>query len=298
VKPAAFAYYDPTSLEEVLALLERFGDEAKLLAGGQSLIPVLNMRLAKPQVLIDLNRVAGLTGIKEAGDCLTIGAMTRHAAVERSELVARRQPLLTETIRHIGHGQIRNRGTIGGSLAHADPSAELPAAMVALEAVFTVVGPGSIWREVGAEEFFLMYFTTCLRPDELLVEIHIPCLPPRTGHAFEELARRHGDFALAGVAATLTVDEDGMVSSCRLGLTGVGMTPVRPREAESQLIGARAGPDGFRRVAEAVMDLIMPEGDIHGSAEYRRELAGVLTQRALRRAHHRAVKACEGSSSQ
>jgi carbon-monoxide dehydrogenase medium subunit len=297
LKPAPFDYYDPTSLAEVLALLQRYGSDAKLLAGGQSLIPVLNMRLAKPAVLIDLNRVAELTYIREEGEQIAIGALTRHAAVERSELVARRQPLLTEAVRYIGHSQIRNRGTIGGSLAHADPSAELPALMVGLEGQLRIVGPtGS--REVEAGEFFLMYFTTCLRSDELIAEVRVPCLPARTGYAFDELARRHGDFALAGVACTLTLDQDGVATDCRLGLTGVGMTPIRPREAEARLIGAVPDASAFRRVAEAVMDLVMPESDVHGSAEYRRELAGVLTERALRRAHHRALASYEGSGRQ
>lgn len=297
MKPAPFDYYDPTTLAEVLALLQRHGSDAKLLAGGQSLIPVLNMRLAKPQVLIDLNRVAELAYLREEGDQIAIGALTRHAAIERSELVARRQPLLAETVRYIGHSQIRNRGTIGGSLAHADPSAELPALMVALEGQLRIVGPGGS-REVEAGEFFLMYFTTCLRQDELLAEVRVPCLPARTGYAFDELARRHGDFALAGVACTLTLDEDGVVADCRLGLTGVGMTPIRPREAEDRLIGAVPDAFAFRRAAEAVMALVMPESDVHGSAEYRRELAGVLTERALRRAHHRAVLSYEGSGRQ
>ena len=298
MKPAPFDYYDPTSLAEVLDLLQRYGSDAKLLAGGQSLIPVLNMRLAKPPVLIDLNRVAELAYIREEGAELAIGALTRHAAVERSELVARRQPLLIETVRHIGHSQIRNRGTIGGSLAHADPSAELPALMVALEGRLRIAGASGV-REAEAGEFFLMYFTTCLRSDELLTEVRVPCLPARTGYAFDELARRHGDFALAGVACTITLDQQGIVTDCRLGLTGVGMTPVRPREAEAQLIGGYPDALAVRRAAEAVMDLVMPESDLHGSAEYRRELAGVLTERALGRARQRAVVAShEGSGRQ
>ena len=284
MKPAPFDYYDPTTLEEALALLQEHGDDAKLLAGGQSLIPMLNMRLARPRVLIDLNRVEGLAYMREEAGHLAIGAMTRHADVERSPLVAQRQPLLAEAMRHVGHVQIRSRGTIGGSLVHADPSAELPAVMVALEAVMRVTGPGGV-REVPAEAFFLMYFTTTLAPDEILTEVRVPPLPPRTGYAFEELARRHGDFALAGVACTVTLSDTGAVSDCRLGLTGVGMTPVRAREAEALFVAT----GDAHKAAEVVMGAIMPDSDIHGTAEYRQELAGVLTERALRRAMERGA---------
>lgn len=294
MKPARFDYYDPTTLDEALDLLRQHGDEAKLLAGGQSLIPMLNMRLARPPVLIDLNRVEGLAYIREAGDSLAIGAMTRHAEVERSDLVARRQPLLTEAMRHIGHIQIRNRGTIGGSLVHADPAAELPAVMLALDAVLVAMGPDGM-REIPAEDFFLMYFTTCLRPDEILTEIRVPALAARTGWAFEELARRGGDFALTGVACTLTLGDDGLVASARLGLTGVGMTPVRARPAEELLVGQAPLPEWFQAAAETVASGVTPDGDIHASAEYRQELARVLTERALRHALARAREGGAGS---
>lgn len=283
MKPPRFDYHDPKTVAEAIALLSEHGEDAKLLAGGQSLIPVLNMRLARPQVLIDLNRVEGLAYIREEDGLLKIGAMTRHAEVERSPLVAARQPLLAEAMRHVGHVQIRNRGTIGGSLAHADPAAELPAVMVALEASLVATGPEG-QRTIPAEEFFLMYFTTALQPDEILTEIQVPVLPPRSGIAFEELARRHGDFALAGVACLVTLAEDGAIADCRLGLTGVGMTPVRAREAEALLTGHQPAAGRFREVAEAVQALIMPDDDIHGSGEYRRQIAGVLAVRALERA--------------
>lgn len=287
MKPAKFDYYDPTSLEEALALLQQHGDDAKLLAGGQSLIPMLNMRLARPPVLIDLNRVEGLAYINLDDDHLAIGAMTRHAEVERSPLVAAHQPLLTEVMDHIGHSQIRNRGTIGGSLVHADPSAELPAVMVALEAQLKAIGPrGERW--IAAEDFFLMYFTTTLKADEILTAVRVPTLPPRTGYAFLEEARRHGDFALAGVACTLTLADDGTIADCRLGLTGVGMTPVRAREAEDAVKGQLPDAHTFMKAGEAVTGAIMPEGDVHATAEYRQHLAGVLTQRALVRALERA----------
>lgn len=289
MKPAKFDYHDPGTLEEALALLRQHGDDAKLLAGGQSLIPMLNMRLARPAVLIDLNRVAGLTSIREEGGGLAIGAMTRHAEVERSELVARRQPLLAAAMHHIGHVQIRNRGTIGGSLVHADPSAELPAVMVALDAVLVATGADGSVREIPADEFFLMYFTTCLRPDEILTEIRVPALAPRTGWAFAEMARRGGDFALVGVACTVTLGADGTVAAARLGLTGVGMTPVRAVAAEALLIGSSPSDERFSKAAEAAAGGIIPDDDIHATAIYRQELAKVLTERALRKALERGT---------
>lgn len=289
MKPARFDYHDPGTLEEALALLRQHGDDAKLLAGGQSLIPMLNMRLARPAVLIDLNRVAGLAYVREEGDWLDIGAMTRHAEVERSEPVARRQPLLAEAMRHIGHVQIRNRGTIGGSLVHADPSAELPAVMLALDAVLVAAGAGGAVREIPAAAFFLMYFTTCLRPDEILTEIRVPALAPRTGWAFAEMARRGGDFALVGVACTLTLAADGTVAGARLGLTGVGMTPVRAASAEAMLVGHAPSNERFKEAAEAAAGGIIPDDDIHATAVYRQELARVLTERALHTALERGA---------
>lgn len=289
MKPARFEYVDPATLDEALALLKQYGEDAKLLAGGQSLVPMLNMRLARPAVLIDLNRVAGLAYIREEGAHLAIGAMTRHADVEHSELVARRQPLLAEAMGHIGHIQIRNRGTIGGSLVHADPSAELPAVMVALEATMCITGPAGA-REVPAADFFLMYFTTCLQQDEILTAIRVPVLPDGTGWAFEELARRGGDFALAGVACTLTLNADGLITDCRLGLTGVAMTPVRATEAEALLRGQAPGEAAFIAAAEAVKGALMPDSDIHATAEYRQELAETLTRRALQKALERALQ--------
>lgn len=293
MKPPRFAYYDPTTLEEVISLLREHGDDAKLLAGGQSLIPVLNMRLASPKVLIDLNRVGNLAYIAATETHLQIGAMTRHSEVERSPLAKARQPLLVEALHHVGHIQIRNRGTIGGSLVHADPAAELPAVMVALEATFIAAGPDGT-REIPAEDFFLMYFTTTLQPDEVLTEIRVPTIPANTGYAFEELARRHGDFALAGVACTLTLDESRTIADCRLGLVGVGMTPVRARAAEDSLKGQAPTPEALAQAAAITTTEIMPESDIHGSEEYRRHLAGVLTERALHKAHHRAHRRTGG----
>jgi aerobic carbon-monoxide dehydrogenase medium subunit len=289
VKPAPFDYHAPATLAEVIALLREHGDAAKLLAGGQSLVPMLNMRLARPEVLIDLNRVAGLSYVRQEGDTLAIGAMTRHAEVERSALIARLQPLLTEAMAQVGHIQIRNRGTIGGSLVHADPSAELPAVLAALDGSVRVAGPGGE-REIGAADLFLMYFTTSLQADEVLTEVRLPVLPARTGWAFEEVARRHGDFALVGVAVTLTLEEGGGISAGRIALTGVGMTPVRAASAEARLAGRRPSAGIFAEAASAVRDEIEPDTDIHATADFRRHLAGVLTERALGRALQRALE--------
>jgi CO/xanthine dehydrogenase FAD-binding subunit len=287
MKPPRFEYHDPSTVHEVVSLLAQYGGEAKLLAGGQSLMPVLNMRLARPAALIDLRRVEGLSYIREEEGVLAIGAMTRHADVERSPLVAHRQPLLTEAVGQIGHIQIRNRGTIGGSVAHADPAAELPALLVALDATLVITGTDGV-RTVQAEDFFLMYFTTSIQEQEILTEVRIPVLPARTGYAFQELARRHGDFALCGVACTLTLDQAETISDCRLGLTGVGMTPIRPREAEEYIKGKKPGAELFTEVGRMVADGIEPDGDLHASAEYRQQLAKVLTARALQQALDRA----------
>lgn len=287
MKPPAFAYHDPRTVDEAVALLHRYGDGAKVLAGGQSLLPMLNMRLARPEALIDINRIDTLAYVREDEGALAVGALARHADVERSPLVARRQPLLAEAIRFVGHLQIRNRGTVCGSLAHADPAAELSAVWACLDGRLRIAGPRGT-REVGAGEFFLMYFTTCLEPDELLVEARLPVLPERTGWAFLELARRHGDFALVAVACTLRLDESGVIAEARLALTGVGPVPVRAREAEALLAGQRPGPALFDEAAARVRDAVEPDTDIHATADYRRHLAGVLSRRALATALARA----------
>lgn len=287
MKPPRFAYHDPTTIEEVLELLHLHGDEAKLLAGGQSLIPVLNMRLTSPKVLIDLGRIPSLAFIRAEADHLAIGAMTRHAAVERSALVAQRQPLLAEAIHQVGHQQIRNRGTIGGSLAHADPAAELPALLLALDGSLLLQGRQGA-RELPAAAFFQGLFTTATQPGELLTEVRIPMLPARTGWAFVELARRHGDFAIAGVACTLTLGSDGRIAQARLALTGVGEGPVRATPGEAVLLGETPTAALFAAAAAAVAESLAPESDIHATAEYRRHLAGHLTERALGQALVRA----------
>jgi carbon-monoxide dehydrogenase medium subunit len=288
LKPAPFAYGSPETVEEAIALLQRYDGEARVLAGGQSLVPMMNMRLARPAALIDLSRIAGIDVIAESDGHITVGAMTRQRAVERSELVARRQPLLRTATQQIGHPQIRNRGTVGGSLAHAHPASEYQAVAVALGASFTLRGPGGA-RVVPAEDFFVTYLTTALAPDEILTEVSWPVLPPRTGWSLVELARRHGDFAVAGVAATVTDDSAGRCVAAQVSLFGIGPVAVRAREAEGVLTDAAADAQTFARAAQAAADAIaQPPSDVHASGDYRRHAVAVLTRRALQEAAERA----------
>jgi len=279
MKPAPFVFHRASSLDDALSLLKQYPD-AKPLAGGQSLIPAMNFRLATPSALVDLNHVPELAGITEtAHGAVYIGAMTRHAKVERSQVVDRHVPLLAEAMSHVAHPQIRSRGTMGGSLAHADPSAELPAVMVALNATFILRSPAAE-RRIKAAEFFTGLFATALSPGELLVGVEIPPRAPRGGSAFLEVARRHGDYALAGVAAEVALDGAGHVQSARVALLSVGDGPVLVRSTAS-LIGQAPSEKAIVDVAEAVREEIDPPSDIHSDAKYRRQLAAVLTRRAL-----------------
>jgi carbon-monoxide dehydrogenase medium subunit len=292
VKPPVFEYVPASSTEEALAALAARGEEAKLLAGGQSLVPLLNMRLATPACLVDLNRAVDLVGIEERAGGVAIGAMTRQRAVERSGLVGARVPLLAEAIGWVGHGPIRNRGTLGGSLAHADPAAELPAVAVCLDARVTVAARDGT-RVLPARELFQAPLTTALRPAELLTEVWFPAAPPATGHAWLEVARRHGDYALVGVGAVVTL-AGGRVREARLCLTGVGGVPVRATGAETLLAGQELTPARLDAAASAVRAAIDPDTDIHAPASYRRHVAGVLAVRALRQAAARAAAAGRG----
>jgi CO/xanthine dehydrogenase FAD-binding subunit len=288
VKPAAFDYLSPASVEEALALLADLGEGARPLAGGQSLVPLMNFRLVRPQHVVDLNGLGELSGIRQDDGHLVIGAMTRQRAVETSALVAQHCPLLAEAMPQIGHVQIRNRGTVGGSLAHADPAAELPAVVAALGGELVVRSTRGR-RVIKADQFFVGYLTTAARPGELLVEVRLPVAPPRTGTAFLEISRRHGDFALVGVAATLTVDEAGVCTSAAIALTGVGPTPVVAHEAARALVGARPTADTCDAAGRRVSDSVQPDSDLHASSEYRQHVAGVLTRRALAKAAARAT---------
>jgi CO/xanthine dehydrogenase FAD-binding subunit len=285
MKPAPFRYFAPTTLDEALALLVEHGGDGKVIAGGQSLVPTMNFRLAQPTVLIDLNNIAELSYIRPAADGgLRIGAMTRQRTVERDRLVAERAPLLHETMPYIAHTQIRNRGTIGGSLAHADPAAELPAVALALNAQLRVQSQtGERW--IAAQDFYLSLFTTALASDELLVEIALPAPVARAGWSVQEVARRHGDYAIVGVTAQVTLDEQGRCTEARLALLSVGDGPVLAQQAGQLLLGERPTQAVIEAAAEtcATTD-IEPTADIHASVAYRRHLARVLTQRALTQA--------------
>lgn len=286
MKPSVFDYVAVTSIDMAVAALAAAGGEAKILAGGQSLVPMLNFRLLRPAVLVDINRIAGLAYIEEDAGGIRIGALTRHFQIETSPLIAKYFPAATAAMAHVAHLAIRNRGTIGGSLSHADPAAELPMLALLLDAELQIVS-ASGKRTVAARDFFLDALTVDLRGDELLTEIALPKLPPRTGFGFEEVARRHGDFALAAVAATLTVS-NGTIARARIALGGVGPTALRASEAEKLLVGHALDDASTERAIAAVRAAIKPETDLHASADYRRHLASVLTGRALAAAWRRA----------
>ena len=282
MKPPKFDYHAPASIDEAVALLGRYGGEAKVLAGGQSLMPMLNFRLARPAALVDVNRIAALAYIREDNGTVAFGAMTRQRTIEFSPVVAARLPLLREATRWVGHLPIRSRGTIGGSIAHADPSAEYPAVLTALGGEVVVQGPRGR-RTVKAADLFETYLTTTLAPEELVVEVRLPAMPTGSGYAFEEFARRHGDFAIVGIAAML-VRDGARCTSARLAAAGAGPVPVRLRAAEEILERDGLGDAAIEAAAARAADLVAPDSDIHASAEYRRHLTSVLTGRALRRA--------------
>jgi len=289
MKPAPFEYFAPKTIEETLVYLAEHGYDAKVLAGGQSLVPMMNFRLAQPSIIVDINNVQELSFIRESEDGgLRIGALARHNQVEHNSLVAGRAPLIFETMPHIATVQVRSRGTFGGSIAHADPSAELAAVSVALEGSFLLRGhQGERW--VPANEFFVGLFTTALEPEELLVEANFPPLPERTGCALVEVARRPHDFALVGVAAVVTLDRNDLCQGAHLVLLSVGDGPVEAHQAVERLKNKPLTRESMNAAAEAAANLdIDPGGDIHASAEYRKHLAGVLSYRALEKAYHRA----------
>jgi aerobic carbon-monoxide dehydrogenase medium subunit len=282
VKPPKFDYHAPASVDEALSLLERYGGDAKILAGGQSLVPLLNFRLSRPAALIDLNRIPSLAYIRSQDGEVRFGAMTRQRTIEFSPVVAERVPLLTEATRWVGHLPIRSRGTIGGSIAHADPSAEYPAVLSALEGSVVARGPKGE-RTVMAGELFRSYLTTSLAAEEILVEVRLPAMPAGAGYAFEELARRHGDFALVGIAAVIA-REGERCTLARLATSGTGPVPVRLREAEQILERDGLGEAAIEAAGRRASELVEPDADIHASADYRRHLTGVLTTRAIKRA--------------
>jgi carbon-monoxide dehydrogenase medium subunit len=281
MKPAPFEYHRPVSLAETFDLLDRYGDDGRLLAGGQSLVPALNLRLATPRAVIDINRIPDLDAIRVTPDGLVIGALARQEALERSPLVREHAPLIAAALPHIGHSAIRARGTIGGSLALADPAAELPACAVALGATIRVGRRGGS-RDIAADDFFRGIYTTALAPGEIVTEILVPRAAAGWRWGFDELARRHGDFALAGVAAGASIVA-GTIAQTRLVFFGVGPRPVRARGAEAALAGRRADAETLAAAGRALDGDLDPPGDVHGSPALRRHLARVLLSRVVGR---------------
>ena len=285
--PSSFEYHRPASLAEAVALLRENGEDAKLLAGGHSLLPMMKLRLASPPVLIDLARVPGLAGIQADGDPARIGAMTTHAAIESSAPLRARWRALAEAAGVIGDPQVRNRGTIGGSLAHADPAADLPAPLLAFEASVRIVGPGGE-RTLAVEKLFTAILTTALAADEVLAEVLVPAPPPGSGSAYVKFPHPASRFAVVGVAAVLTVDGGGACRRARIGVTGAAATATRARAAEAALEGGPATPDRIAAAADRAADRLDCLGDLVASPEYRAHLTRVLARRALTSAAERA----------
>jgi CO/xanthine dehydrogenase FAD-binding subunit len=286
MKPPSFDYVLADTVEDALSALASLGPDAKIIAGGQSLVPMLNFRLLRPTTLVDINRIAGLSFISDEDDNIRIGALTRHHQLETSPIIAQHLPVIAEAMRHVAHLAIRNRGTIGGSLSHADPAAELPMMVVLLDAKLTIASAAGK-RTVPARAFFVDALTTDLRDGEMLTEIEIPKLAPRSGWGFAEVSRRGGDFALAAAAAILAL-RGSTIADARIAVMGVGKTPLRISTAEAMLAGQTVSPGLLERAAEAIRAAVEPETDLHASADYRRHLIGVLTQRTLADAWRRA----------
>ncbi len=285
--PAPFEYHAPKTLEEALRLVERHGDEAKVLAGGHSLLPLMKLRLAAPRYIIDLGRLRGLSYIREEGGGISIGALTTHTEVEGSSVLRAQCPLLPETAAEIGDVQVRNRGTLGGSLAHADPGADYPAAILALDAEIVAASTGGT-RTIPAREFFVDMLTTQLRPGEILSQVRVPVLAARTGTAYCKLHQPASGFAIVGVAARVTVDKAGKIDEVAVGITGLGPKGYRAEAVEKALRGKKVTPKLLADAARNAAQGVEPLSDLHASAEYRREMATVFTRRALERALARA----------
>ena len=285
--PPSFDYHVPDSVNDAIGMLQKYGSEAKILSGGMSLIPLMKLRLAEPAHLIDINRISGLDYIKESDGFLKIGPLAREVDLEKSELVRSKYPLLLDTTLVIADPLVRNRATIGGNLAHGDPANDHPATMLALEAEIVVVGSQGE-RKIPVTSFFTDLFTTALSSGEILTEIRIPIPPPGSGGAYFKLERKVGDFATAGVAAQLTVGKDDVCERIGIGLTNVGLTPVKARRAEEALRGKKIDGESIKRVAQLAAQESEPTADLRGSQEYKRDLVRVLAIRALDRALERS----------
>lgn len=287
--PPAFEYLRPSTIPEAIGFLQQFGDDAKILSGGQSLIPMMKFRLARPAYLIDINRIAGLSYIREEGGYLKIGALTREAELEHSPLIQSRFPIIHDTTRVVADPQVRNVATLAGNLAHGDPANDHPATMLSLGAKIAATGPNGE-RVIPIEEFFITLFTTALNPDEIVTEIRIPLPPPRSGGAYFKLERKVGDFATAAVAAQLTLDASGVCQQVGIGLTNVGPTPLKARTAEEFLRGKKLDDANIRQAAQLASEEAQPSADLRGPVEYKRGLVKELAVRALSRAVERASK--------
>ncbi|SDT58748.1 FAD binding domain-containing protein [Bradyrhizobium canariense] len=291
MKPARFDYVAPTTLDAAVEALAASNGDGKILAGGQSLMPLLNFRMARPSILVDLKRIEGLSFIDVRGDKVVIGALTRHCEIERSPLIASKLPVMSAAMRYVAHLAIRNRGTIGGSLSHADPAAELPMLAVFYDATIIAQGPSGR-RKIPAGEFFIDALANCLEPDEIVVEIEFPLLTRHNGWGFEEVSRRFGDFALACIA--VSIERRGRkIVDARVAVMGVAETPLRLKMAERALCEAEIDSAATGRFADVLRSNVAPNTDIHASSDYRRRLVGALAEKALTAALHRAG---EGSS--
>ena len=295
MKPPPFAYHAPTSVEAALDVLGALGDEAKVLAGGQSLIPLLNMRLASPANLVDINRIADLDHIDVDGEGVTVGACARHAAVERHAAAYAAVPLLRQALRLVAHPVIRNRGTTCGSIAHADPAGELTAVLALLGGTVRIERRDAGARDVGADEFFVAPLESSLEPGDLVTSVHFPRQPSGSGSAFVEIARRHGDYALCGVGATVTLDGDGAVAGARVGAISIHPTPLVV-DCGGPLVGTTADDAALDAAAELVDAVSEPQADLHATVTYRRQLTKVLTARALRQAAAHARQRVEDAA--
>jgi aerobic carbon-monoxide dehydrogenase medium subunit len=285
--PPAFEYLRPKTIPEALAFLKQYGDDAKILSGGQSLIPMMKLRIARPAYLIDINRISGLSYIKEEAGFLKIGGLTREADLEASALIRSKYPIILDTAHVIADPQVRNLATVAGNLAHGDPANDHPATMLALGAQVVATGPAGE-RIIPIEEFFLSVFSTALTPGEILTEIRIPIPPAHSGGAYLKLERKVGDFATAAVAAEVTLDGKGAVQKVGIGLTNVGPTPIKARKAEEFLRGKKLDEANARQAGQLAADEAQPSSDLRGPAEYKRGLVKELAKRALSRAAERA----------
>ncbi len=287
MKPPPFDYFAPTTTDEAISLLSKYGENAKILAGGQSLVPLLNLRLARPQVLVDINGIKELSYIAEADGGLRIGALTRHRAVETSPIVQKKCPLLAFAADFIGHVAIRNRGTFGGSLAHADPAAEFPLVLAALGGRIAVRSAQGE-RTLNPDQFFLSYLTTSLQPTEILTEVWLPGLEPHMGWGFRELALQQGAFALVSIAAVMTLDKQGVCTDARVALGSAAPAPLRAKAAENLLRGEKPNQELLAEAGRLAGEVSEPTGHIHASTEYRKAMAEIYARRALQDAYARA----------